>query len=37
MNIVDFKISLVNSLIDPKLDGVKYARTEHKVMHLESR
>ena len=33
MNVVDFKINLVKSLIGPKLDGVPYDRPEHKVMH----
>ena len=37
MNVIDFKIILVKSLIVPKLDGVPGARSEHKVMRSESR
>ena len=33
MNVVGFKISLVKSLIGPKLDGVPDTRLDHKAMN----
>ena len=37
MNVVDFEINLMKSLIGPNLAGVPYSITDHKLMHLESR
>ena len=36
MNVIDFNITLVKSLIGPKLTGIPYDIREHKVMRSES-